>query len=153
MKNEKRKFSISLSKNLAKNERIIQTNLENRIKTLEQTSKNEEDFYAYDLCKIELENIYDKKAKGVKIRSKCKWYQHGEKPTKFFFNLEKQKAINTTVRHLIDDGKDITDLKEINACICKFYKNLFKKNVSKSDLEKKSFLDSITLPNLTSKKF
>ena len=71
----------------------------------------------------------------------------------FFFNLEKQKAINTTVRHLIDDGKDITDLKEINACICKFYKNLFKKNVSKSDLEKKSFLDSIVLPNLTSKSF
>ena len=85
MKNEKRKFSITLSKNLAKNERIIQTNLKNRIKTLEQTFKNEEDFYAYDLCKIELENIYDKKAKGVKIRSKCKWYQHGEKPTKFFF--------------------------------------------------------------------
>ena len=68
-------------------------------------------------------------------------------------NLEKQKAINTTVRHLIDDGKDITDLKEINACICKFYKNLFKKNVSKSDSEKKSFLDSIALPNLTSKSF
>ena len=67
-------------------------------------------------------------------------------------NLEKQKAINTIVRHLIDDGKDITNLKEINACICKFYKNLFKKNVSKSDSEKKSFLDSIALPNLTSNK-
>ena len=91
--------------------------------------------------------------KRQKIRSKCEWYQHGEKPTKFFLNLEKQKAINTTVRHLIDDDKDITDLKEINACICKFYKNLFKKNVSKSDSEKKSFLDSIALPNLTSKSF
>ena len=102
------------------------------------------------MCKLELENIYEKKAK---LRSKCEWYQHGEKPTKFFLNLEKQKAINTTVRHLIDDGKDITDLKEINACICKFYKNLFKKNVSKSDSEKKSFLDSIALPNLTSKSF
>ena len=68
-------------------------------------------------------------------------------------NLEKQKAINTTVRQLTDGGKDITDLKEINACICKFYKNPFKKNVSKSDSEKKSFLDSITLPNLTSKSF
>ena len=67
-------------------------------------------------------------------------------------NLEKQKAINTTVRY----GKNITDLKEINACICKFYKNLllFKKNSSKSsDSEGKSFLDSITLPNLTSKGF
>ena len=153
MKYEIHTFYISFSKNLAKTEQIIQTNLENRIKTLEQNLKNEEDFYAYNLCKLELENIYDKKAEGAKLRSKCEWYQHGEKPTKFFLNLEKQKAINTTVRHLIDDGKDITDLKEINACICKFYKNLFKKNVSKSDLQKKSFLDSIALPNLTSKSF
>ena len=153
LKYEIRKFSISFSKNFAKKQRIIQTNLENRIKILEQSLKNEEDFNAYNLCKLELENIYDKKAEGAKLRSKCKWYQHGEKPTKFFLNLEKQKAINTTVRHLIDDGKDITDLKEINACICKFYKNLFKKNVSKLDSEKKSFLDSIALPNLTSKSF
>ena len=68
-------------------------------------------------------------------------------------DLEKQKAINTTVRYLIDDGKDITDLKEINTCICKFYKNLFKKNVSKSDSERESFLNSIALPNLNSKSF
>ena len=71
----------------------------------------------------------------------------------FFLNLEKHKAINTTVRHLIDDDKDIIDLKEINACICKFYKNLSKKNVTKLDSEKKSFLNSIALPNLTSKSF
>ena len=86
---EIRKFSISFSTNLAKTERIIQTNLEKRIKTLEQNFKNEEDFNAYNLCKYELENIYDKKAEGAKIRSKCKWYQHGEKPAKFSLNLEK----------------------------------------------------------------
>ena len=117
----------------------MQTNLANRIKTLGQNLKIEEGFYAYNLCKLELENIYDKKAEGAKLRRKCEWYQHGEKPTRFFLNLEKQKAKNTTVRHLIDDGKDITKLKEIIAFICKFYKNLFKKNVSKSDSEKKSF--------------
>ena len=143
-------FSISFSKNLAKTERIIQTNLENRIKTLEQNFKNEEDFNAYSLCKLELENIYDKKADGAKIRSKCGRYQNGEKPTKIFLNLEKQKAINTAIRHLIDDDKKITDHKEINVCICKFYKNLFKKNVSKSESEKESFLKNIALPNLTS---
>ena len=91
-----RKFSISFPKNLAKTVRIILTNLESRIKTQEQNLKNEEDFNTYSLCKLELENIYDKKAEGAKIRSKCKWHQHGEKPTKFFLNLEKQKAINTT---------------------------------------------------------
>ena len=58
-----------------------------------------------------------KRAEGTKIRSKCEWYQHVEKPLKFFLNLENQKAINTTVRNLIDDDKEITDLKEINDCI------------------------------------
>ena len=143
-------FSISFLNNLAKTERIIQTNLENRIKTLEQNLKNEEDLNAYNLCKLELENIYDKKAEGAKIRSKCGRYQHGEKPTKIFLNLEIQKAMNTAIRHLIDDDKEITDLKQINVCIYKFYKNLFKKNVSKSDSEKESFLKNIALPNLTS---
>ena len=68
-------------------------------------------------------------------------------------NLEKQKAINTTIRHLTDNDKDITDLKEINACLCKFYKNLFKSNASKSDSERGSFLTSIALPNINSKSF
>ena len=33
-------------------------------------------------------------------------------PKKFILSLEKQKAINTTVRHLIDDDKDVTDHKD-----------------------------------------
>ena len=70
LKYETRKFSISLSKNLAKTVRIIQTNPENRIKTLEQNIKSEEDVNFYNLCKLELKNIYDKKAEGAKIRSK-----------------------------------------------------------------------------------
>ena len=41
----------------------------------------------------------------------------------------------------------------MNACMCKFYENFFKKNVSKSDSEKKLFLNSIASPNLTSKSF
>ena len=58
---------------------------------MEQNLKNEEDFYAYDLCKLELENIYDKKSEGAKIRSKCEWYQHGEKLTSSFQILQKKK--------------------------------------------------------------
>ena len=37
--------------------------------------------------------------------------------------------------------------------MCRFYENFFKKNVSKSDSEKKLFLNSIASPNLTSKSF
>ena len=73
------------------------------------------------------------------------------KPAKFFLNLKKQKAINTTVRHLNVDIKVITDLKEIKAYICKFSKKKLKKNVSKADSERDSLLNSIVLPNLNFK--
>ena len=53
----------------------------------------------------------------------------------------------------MDEAKDVANLKEINACICKFYKKLFKKNVSKSYSERELFLNSIALPNLNSKSF
>ena len=138
------KFNISFSKNLAKTEQIIQKNSWKQNENPGKKNFKNEDFNAYNLCRLELGNTYDKKAEGAKIRNKYEWHQYGEKPTKSFSNLEKQKAIHTTVRHLIDDDKDITDLKEINACKCKSHKNLFKNNVSKSDSERELFLNSIT---------
>ena len=83
------------------------------------------------MCKVEPSG----KTEGAKIRSKCEWYQHAEILTKFFLNLEKLKATDKTIRHSIDDDKDITGPKEINACICIFYKKNLKKNASKSDSE------------------
>ena len=121
-------FFISFSKNPSKTEQIIETNLERRIKiqNFEQNLKNGKDFNAYDLCKLDLENFFNKNEKGPKLRSKCELHQHGEKLTTCFWNFEKQKPINTTVRHLLVDAEDIIDLKEINTCICNFYKNPFK---------------------------
>ena len=34
-----------------------------------------------------LDKIYEQKSDGIRIRSKCDWYEHGEKPSKFFLNL------------------------------------------------------------------
>ena len=63
--------------------------------------------------KDELENFYNNIATGVKIRSKCDWYQYGEKSTKYFLNLEKQKAVNGTVKKIIKDHLEITDQLKI----------------------------------------
>ena len=40
--------------------------------------------------KKNLELIYERIAEGVKIRSKCHWYEEGEKSTKVFLNLKKK---------------------------------------------------------------
>ena len=59
--------------------------LKAELKLWNKILKNEEDFNAYSLCKLELENIYDKKVEGAKIRNKCEWYQHEKKPDKVLF--------------------------------------------------------------------
>ena len=92
------KFAINFSKKLAQNSRKLQRDLETKIKNLEQNIINEDKFNEYKTAKDELENFYDNIATGVKIRSKCNWYQYGEKSTKYFLNLEKQKAVNGTVK-------------------------------------------------------
>ena len=56
----------------------------------ESNLNSEANFNEYTKCKKDLELIYERIAEGVKIRSKCQWYEEGEKSTKFFLNLEKK---------------------------------------------------------------
>ena len=52
----------------------------------------------YNNYKNELDAIYNNIATGVKIRNKCNWYELGEKSSKFFLNLEKQRAVNSLLK-------------------------------------------------------
>ena len=103
--------------------------METKIKNLEQTIINEDKFNEYKTAKDELENFYDNIATGVKIRSKCDWYQYGEKSTKYFLNLEKQKAVNGTVKKIIKNDIEIIDQLKIQRELRMFYEQLFKKAI------------------------
>lgn len=46
----------------------------------------------YIACKTKLDNTYDKKLAGLKIRSKCNWHEKGEKSAKLFFNFGKNTS-------------------------------------------------------------
>ena len=41
-------------------------------------------------CRLALEKIIELRTKGAILRSKTKWYNEGEKNTKYFPNLEKR---------------------------------------------------------------
>ena len=59
--------------------------------------------------------IYHTEGKEAMFRSKVRWIENGEKPTKYFFNLEKpnyEKKVITQLKTI--DGKIITDLSRIN---------------------------------------
>ena len=83
----------------------------------------------------------------MKIRSKCEWYKHEEKSSKFFLNLEKSRAIQGQVRTVIYSDKEINDETEINNHIYSFFDYLYKEtSFSSTNLE--TFLNTISFPKL-----
>ena len=128
LKYEVRKFSIKFSKAQAKKLRLERVLLEKKkLKNLESNMNNHED---HSDCKTHLEQIYKIKADGIKIRSKCKWYEHREKSSKFFLNLEKSCAIQGQVRKVIYKDKETNDETEINNHIYSFFNYLYKGTLS-----------------------
>ena len=69
---------------------------------------------------IFLSQIYKIEANWIKIRSKCEWYEHREKSSKFFLNLEKSCAIQGQVGTVIYNEKETNDKTEINDHIYSF---------------------------------
>ena len=67
LKYEIHKFAINFSRKLAQNSCKLQTDLETKIKNLEQNIINEDTFNEYKTTKDELENLYKNITTGVKI--------------------------------------------------------------------------------------
>ena len=61
--------------------------LRNTIQQMEE--QDQVDIEELDIKKKELENIRIKKVKGSVIRSRARWQEEGEKPTKYFFQSRK----------------------------------------------------------------
>ena len=74
-----RKYTINFFKKLAKsaNKKII--DLETKLKHFEKHYENYVDNIDYKVFRQQPDVIYEEKAKGIKIRTKCNWYKLGEK--------------------------------------------------------------------------
>ena len=77
--------------------------------------------------------IDDLKLEGLRIRSKCNCYEDGEKSSKFFLNLEKDRAIQNQIRLLKIGEKEIKDQSEILQNLYQFYEELYSKKVFNSN--------------------
>ena len=142
-----RKFSRKFSKTLAKELRQESRILGNKLRLYEQNLKyfeNED----YLRCKLRLEEIYETKSNGVKIRSKCNWYEYGEKSSKFFLNLEKNRFFQSHHKLIIEEI-GLTEKNEINNNIFTFYHNLFSKQTDFKSNDLINCLDQINLPILS----
>ena len=117
---------ISFSSYLAKRNRINEKNLIDDIKVLEENTTNSELLIAK---KAELEELRKQKIKGSIIRSKANWIENGEKPTKYFCNLEKRNFTTKIIPQIeTDSGDIIIDQEKILSEIKTFYQNLYSEN-------------------------
>ena len=119
-------FQKSLSKKRIK----IETFLGKELKKLEKNLINFLTNEYYLECKQKLQNIYAKKVNGIRIRSKCNWYENGEKSTKFFLNLEKYRATEGYLRTVTVNKKELNDSQQINDTLYNFCQTLFKEKLS-----------------------
>ena len=71
------------------------------------------------------------------LRSRSRYQNLGEKPSKYFFNLENTNYTNKTTTKIIEhDGTEHTETNEILKCQRKFYENLY--NEYSVDLDERS---------------
>ncbi|KAL9963239.1 hypothetical protein ACROYT_G032418 [Oculina patagonica] len=112
-------------------------------------------FVEYEAAKEELKKIYEHKGKEAIFRSKVKWLEQGEKPTKYFFNLEKTNYEKKLIREVkLENGDKTTQPKQIEKELEKFYSNMYtsKNNLNIEPLGEnksfESFVEGIEIPQL-----
>ena len=104
LKYEIGKFSMEFSKLQAKSTKKEKMLLENMLKKQENNTNYIETLEYID-CRNKLDKIYVQKITGIRIRSKCYWYEYGEKSSKFFLNLKKTRATQSTIQNITKDKK------------------------------------------------
>ena len=124
LKYEMRRFTISYCKQHTKKGERERKYLENKLKNLENVLDYDDNLESYHNMKDKIEEIYEKKAEGTRIRSKCLCYEVGEKSSKFFLNLEKRRGIQGQIRKLILNNQEITKQNKIQNELLFFYETL-----------------------------
>ena len=128
IRNYTRKYGSKRKKDL--NQEIVYLN--NELTQLEidlGLTPSEELQTEYETKRERLKEIEEERAKGAIIRSRVKWLEEGEKPTKYFFNLEKSNYSKKHIRKLhLENGQSVTNDKEILNEACIFYSDLYKSN-------------------------
>ena len=133
---EIRGLTIAYSKNKAKRQRKRESDVQTRLEELEEriSDSTSDEFInkalnEKEILKQQLLLFYEEKANGLMIRSKTRWTEKGEKPTKYFFNLEKRNYSRKKIAELeLVNGKHLHETDEIMKEIENFYRDLYTSN-------------------------
>ena len=148
-----RNHAILFSKKKAKERSAMEKNLQQVYE--EATKKFEQDPSDSNLntlneAKEILESYYEEKTRGVIIRARARWHEHGERSTKYFLNLEKRNHVKKHIRKLLISGSITSDPFGILNEQKRFYHSLYKSNVTDEDRENgNEFLNNLNIPRLS----
>ena len=154
--------TVSYACHKKKENRRVEDRLVAEITILDKKeNKTDDDFENLKTKNLELEQLRNLKIQGMMIRSRIQWIQQGEKPSKYFCNLEKRNFISKQMNYLEkNDGELIFDNNGILNETKEFYEKLYSLrntvNVSLddtindqaklNDLERESIEGEITYP-------
>ena len=157
LKMEIRAATISFSKSKAKSTYRREMEIRRQLDVLDDIICN--NFYSseidlvlkeFDNLKTELQFIYDKKGMAAIFRSKCRWIEMGERPTKDFFNVEKRNYIKKTITELrMEDETVIKKETQILDAIENYFSNLYLSTDSTTQEDYDEYIQDLSLPRLS----
>ena len=123
------KYIKELSKRCADEKKNTIASLCEKVQEYEENFPlSEVNYEAYLNTKADLNDISLERARNLIFKSRTRWYEEGERNTKYFFNLEKSRYnAKTCMKVLKEDGELITEEKEILEELEKYYRDLYKK--------------------------
>ncbi len=125
--------SIKYSKNKAKSKRNIMDALEKKISRLEKNLADASEPYKIEKIHKDLEStnvehqkLVHEKTKSAMFRCRARWFEYGEKSSKYFFNLEKANHNKKTMKATyLSDGTLTRNPEKILHEQSSFYQKLF----------------------------
>ena len=104
----------------AKNKRKLRqrewVNLTNQVIELKQHLVHGDQSVSPEIVALEsqLQAIFLRDLEGAKVRSKAQWIEQGEKPTRFFFRLERERFPKNFLNSILDEnGMEVFTCEEI----------------------------------------
>ncbi len=119
---------ISFAKKKRKQLNHERVSLTNELIELKKQLANGNLSLSAEIISIEsrLSALNDRAMDGVKIRSRAQWFEEGEKPSRYFFKLEKERMEKNYVKSIFNsDGVEVFSREEIESAHVDFYSKLF----------------------------
>ena len=130
LKQRIKEATIRYSRQKSSEEKLVIAQLSEKINEYEANLPLcQEDNLLLENSKEELEERTLTRVRGIMFRSKVKWYEEGEKNTKYFYSLEKMRYNAKTCYKLIDDqNKQLDCQAEILKAQEKYYQDLYEED-------------------------